>query len=400
MASPTPSLEACDAELARLTSANDAIANTLVELDADSTRKLLATGPLRGVTAQRWQSAEAHIAELWTGRQLLSDVVATAAALRGRARRLSRDDLARYAAAVFGDSVELSSASIPLTQRALLGPTQLSTRCTPGQLLSAMESAFDDVRAVLADAFTAWQWQLSRLTGCENEQAALLAASPNPPTELGTVQSSLADLSAAISCDPLGTGSDAFAATEAALARARAASTSAEELKLELAAILAGGRQLLVETTALYDEACTLHAQAVEKIAGHPVQAPTAPDPTLADALDEMTALTGHVGAAASGRLLAWQQRAQSANAQARFDRDANQAPLSERTELRGRLDAYTAKAARYGLAESPQLARMATRARDLLFTAPCDLAAARTALAAYVNAVTASTTPGPGGHR
>ena len=63
MTSPTPSLEACDAELARLTSANDAIANTLVELDADSTRKLLATGPLRGVTAQRWQSAEAHIDE-------------------------------------------------------------------------------------------------------------------------------------------------------------------------------------------------------------------------------------------------------------------------------------------------------------------------------------------------
>jgi len=90
MTSPTPSLEACDAELARLTSANDAIANTLVELDADSTRKLLATGPLRGVTAQRWQSAEARVAELWTGRQLLSDVVATAAALRGRARAGAR----------------------------------------------------------------------------------------------------------------------------------------------------------------------------------------------------------------------------------------------------------------------------------------------------------------------
>ena len=400
MTSPTPALDVCEAELARLTIANDAIANTLVELDADTTRKLLATGPLRGVTAQRWQSAEARVAELWTGRQLLSDLVTTAAAIRGRARRLSRDDLARFAACVFADSVELSSASVPLTQRALLGPTQLSTRCTPGQLLSEMETAFDDVRAVLADVSGAWQWQLSRLTGCENEQAALLAASPDPPTELGTVQSSLIELSAAISCDPLGTGSDAFAATEAALARARAASTSAEELKLELAQILAGGRQLLAETTALHDEACTLHSEAVEKIAGHPAGLPAAPDPTLAGELDEMTALTGHVGAAASGRLLAWQQRAKSAHAQARADRDANQAPLSERTELRGRLDAYTAKASRYGLAESPQLSRMATKARDLLFSAPCDLAAARTALAAYANAVTASTTAGPGGHR
>lgn len=400
MTSPTPSLEVCEAELARLTSANDSIANTLVELDADTTRTLLATGPLRGVTAQRWQSAEARIAELWTGRQLLSDVVATAAALRGRARRVSRDELARFAASVFGESVELSSASIPLTQRALLGPTQLSTRCTPGQLLSAMETAFDDVRAVLADVAAAWQWQLARLTGCEREHAALLAANPTPPTELGTVQSSLTELGAAISCDPLGTGPDAFAATEAALARARAASTSAEELKLELAAILAGGRQLLADTTALHDEACRLHSQAVEKIAGHPVDPPTAPDPTLAGELDEMTALAGHVGAASSGRLLAWHQRAQSAYAQARADRDANQAPLSERAELRGRLDAYTAKAARYGLAESPQLTRMAARARDALFTAPCDLAAAGTALAAYANAVTASTTTGPGGHR
>jgi len=73
-----PTLDVCDVELARLSAANDAIAATLVELDADGTRKLLTTGPLRGVTAQRWQAVQPAMSELWTGHQLLSDAVAAA----------------------------------------------------------------------------------------------------------------------------------------------------------------------------------------------------------------------------------------------------------------------------------------------------------------------------------
>ena len=61
---------------------------------------------------------------------------------------------------------------------------------------------------------------------------------------------------------------------------------------------------------------------------------------------------------------------------------------MAKRDELRGLLGAYKAKAARLGGAEDPGLAQRYDQARDLLWTAPCDLAAAETAVAAYQQAV------------
>jgi len=63
-------------------------------------------------------------------------------------------------------------------------------------------------------------------------------------------------------------------------------------------------------------------------------------------------------------------------------------AAMANRDELRGLLGAYKAKAARLGGAEDPGLAERYDQARDLLWTAPCDLAAAAAAVAAYQRAV------------
>jgi len=63
-------------------------------------------------------------------------------------------------------------------------------------------------------------------------------------------------------------------------------------------------------------------------------------------------------------------------------------AAMAKRDELRGLLGAYKAKAARLGGAEDSSLAQHYDRARDLLWTAPCDLAAAEAAVAAYQQAV------------
>jgi len=63
---------------------------------------------------------------------------------------------------------------------------------------------------------------------------------------------------------------------------------------------------------------------------------------------------------------------------------------LGTRDELRGLLDAYKAKAARMGAAEDPALAMRYDGARELLWTAPCDLAAAADAVTGYQQAVLA----------
>ncbi len=61
---------------------------------------------------------------------------------------------------------------------------------------------------------------------------------------------------------------------------------------------------------------------------------------------------------------------------------------LGRRDELRGRLEAYRAKAAEHRLDEHEELSGLHTEARDLLYTAPCDLPSATRAVFAYQRAL------------
>ncbi|MBF9134198.1 hypothetical protein I0C86_35465 [Plantactinospora sp. S1510] len=74
---------------------------------------------------------------------------------------------------------------------------------------------------------------------------------------------------------------------------------------------------------------------------------------------------------------------------------------LRRRVELRGRLDAYRAKAGRLGLIEHVELSARYRLARDLLYTSPCDLGAATRAVVAYqrqLNDLAERPTPGAKG--
>ena len=77
-----------------------------------------------------------------------------------------------------------------------------------------------------------------------------------------------------------------------------------------------------------------------------------------------------------------------AATAQTAGLRQAAADALGKRDELRGLLRAYKSKAARLGAAEDPDLAARFDRAYGLLWTAPCDLAAAEAAVAAYQRAI------------
>jgi hypothetical protein len=61
---------------------------------------------------------------------------------------------------------------------------------------------------------------------------------------------------------------------------------------------------------------------------------------------------------------------------------------IGRRDELRGRLEAYRAKAAGHRLDEHEELAALHTDAHDRLYTAPCDLPAATRAVFAYQRAL------------
>ena len=69
-----------------------------------------------------------------------------------------------------------------------------------------------------------------------------------------------------------------------------------------------------------------------------------------------------------------WRRRANAARQAADANLDACRQPLRLRNQLRGRLDAYLAKAAHLGLIENEDVAVAYACAHDALFTAPTDL--------------------------
>jgi hypothetical protein len=175
--------------------------------------------------------------------------------------------------------------------------------------------------------------------------------------------------------------------------RADAERTSAGELRDALTQRLAAARTLAAEV-AEADQAARAAAEAADgRFADEQIAATGGPDLRPDLAAIEALAAAGH-WSLVSPRLADWTRRAQDRLAAGRAATARNTGLLSARNELRGRLDAYQAKASRRGFAEDAALAPLAETARTALYTAPCDLEAARLAVNAYQDAVAALTAP------
>jgi hypothetical protein len=87
-------------------------------------------------------------------------------------------------------------------------------------------------------------------------------------------------------------------------------------------------------------------------------------------------------------RLVQWNTKLSRAEAALREVIRAHTAALAERNELRQFADAVRAKAMSHGVGELPEVAAAYQAVRDVLWSAPSDMVAARTAVAAYQTAV------------
>ncbi|MDQ1652315.1 MAG: hypothetical protein QOI35_1515 [Cryptosporangiaceae bacterium] len=393
--SPAPgrTLAGADTELARLTAACEAIAANLVEFDADPAKASLDAGPLTGRTQAAWAEATAAAAQLWSGYSTLRELTGRATDLRA-GRHL---DAAAFAELVLGPSVTLSVTAIPVAERTLLGPGQTTVRCTPAELLASMEAAYTVARSPVARAGAVW----SRLIPASAAAAAALADARRQVTEAGAGAATLAAAEQALRAftgtlesDPLGCREADLAAAEALAARAAAEATSAARLLGSLRDRLAAAHGLAARITEARVTAGP--AESAARAAFGTAEDGDG-DPSLAADLTGLDAL------AAAGqwpllgsRLAAWTATATRRLCALEDAQARNAAAVAERAELRGRLGAYRAKASRLGGAERPDLTDLADAAKSLLYTAPCDLAAARTAVERYQTAVaslTATTT-------
>lgn len=401
------SREGVDHALRTLGAERERIAASLLELDGHTGVRLLKGARLTGETRRRWERVRARLTLLWRVFDAYQRVLDAACALRGRSPRPDVPTLVELTGMLSGRSVELPDGEIPLEDRTLLGPQE--KRATLDEAVGMMSDAFAFVAKEVAAADAAWSALLKPLEEAEEswQRTARLAHSLDGTRhpELDRLGRELTSLGRLVRTDPLSLCPDGRPDT-VRLDRVRASLRSIGDelagvarLRDEYAELVAGLGEAIGRVEETERRAWEAHATVLLKI-----HAPNVPAPSrgLGEGLRDRLAALERLREAGrwvemAGRVAALESAAAEALERARDDLRLSEGLLDRRGELRGRLEAYRAKAARLGLAEDEALTALHGLARDVLWSAPCDLRRATALLAEYQRAIRARENDGTG---
>jgi hypothetical protein len=380
---PTGGLEA---ELAQRSAAEGRIATSLVELERHPGHALLSAGPLTGRTAQEWKRASADLAGLWQDFDTYRLVLTAARDALARPGTPDERELHRL---LREPSIEVGRSVV---ERKLTGAVERVDTITLAELADRMESAFDRVHDLFVTSHDLNEGFLAAIGPlAERLRAARQLAAELEDTRVAELTARVEELTARYTTDPLFL---ADAPPDAALGELGArVDTLTADLGRTAAARdawddrLARAGDAIAEVEVARAAAEQVRQRAQELI----VTAPLDPPP------DRIAALRGVLTALVDGRLPSrrnWPARARaltdletavdSAAAELRSAHALADGLLERRTELRGRFEAYRAKAGRLGLSERPDLLALDAEVRRTLWTRPADLAAATRALHSY----------------
>ena len=390
--------EQAAAAVAAATAERDGIQENLLDLDGSFGKRLLDGATLTGVSKQRWEAAGADLAAVWEIFAAYAAVVDRAAELLARARRTGSPELTEITTLLTGPSAVLTRAPVPLAQRDLTdrGRSDL----TLAAAVAAMKHAFASVTKVAAAAECVWNETADGLTEIASalDAATKQAAGLSDAAVTGALAAAGAELGRlreVLSTDPLALWQQGRVDTgrlERLRAQAAVAVTRAGELarvRADAQRRIAAAQAAVAAAAAAGHDATAARERAAAKIAVLP------PPPAQTAGLDVRAAILDTLRAEGRWTRLAAELDAietEAATAEQRY-RDAERVAtvlLGRRDELRGLLDAYQAKAARLGAAEDAALTARYQQARELLWTAPCDLAAASAAVTGYQQAILA----------
>jgi hypothetical protein len=375
----------------------DAIQANLLELDSSFGKQLLAGAELTGGTKRRWDATVATLGTLWQIFSAYSAVVDQAA--EAAARHLGPRELAAISGLLAGRSVQLASGPAPLAGRDLADPGREDL--TMATAVARMRGAFSTVTEVVSAAEHVWTEVAGRLDAVGAELARVMPQAATLGDEaltgnLTAAQGKLARLRDTLNSDPLALWQPDGSVDTSGPDRLAERVTATASRVDELVRLRDEAHQRVAEVTAAAaaarsarEDAVTAWQQAAVKIAAEALP-PVPPDMTdLSGRLNELgTLLAGGRWTRLASELDLLDRELATATAGFRDAERAVVAALAKRDELRGLLGAYKAKAARLGGAEDPGLAERHDRARDLLWTAPCDLAAAEAAVTGYQQAI------------
>ncbi len=382
-----------DAEIADLGAAIAAVQEALVELDGDPTRELLAATALSGETAERWQRADKELALLWKWLLAVSDLLAAVTQRRGAKTSLAPAQLESLAAELSRPAAEiLSDTPLPEVLRASRRPVSLA------ELIAAMARSAKEIDRVVKETERAWDRLVPRLAEIEASAAAVersaLVGGVRTPNDLTVARRLIGELRRQCTADPLSVGGDSVTAIVEGVERAQLGVAQAlrarSELDGQLASSLAEAQRAIEEL----EQARGRQVESAQKVSGGEVGLAA-----IDGAASELQALFGTLRAAAATaaagdrdgaarslatvgrRSAAVLERARSLTTNAGGD-------LATRDELRGRLDAYRAKARATGRGEDLQLEELYQQAMGELYSAPCDLSRCITLVVAYQRAL------------
>jgi hypothetical protein len=377
----------------------DTIQTNLLDLDGSFGKRLLAGATLTGQTGQRWDTAAAELTALWETFTAYCAVVDRAAEILASARRPPAPRLAEISALLTGPSVQVTRAVAPLAARGLTGSGKV--QLTLAAAVREMQGSFARVADVTGAAETVWNEAADRLQQATADLAEARRRTDGIADEalaetLRQAEADLSQLRDQLNADPLSLWQGGQVSV-ARLDRLREQAAAAAATAARLAAVRENAdRQIAAATAAVtvarnaYQDALAARQLVLAKVSAGTLPAP----PAVAGLTSRLAGLDAIKAAGRWTRLAseldALQKQASSAAESCRDAQRAAMSLLERRDELRGLLGAYQARAGKLGAAEDAQLEALQQRARELLWTAPCDLGAAGDAVTDYQQAVLA----------
>jgi hypothetical protein len=406
--------EDVDLALERLGAEHEAVESSLLALQDHSGRRLLEGAELTGVTKERWERTDAAITSLWAHYDAYTGALAAARALRSRRRWPTQTELTRLTELLRGDGITVVGAAVPDHERSLTGPARATEQMSLDELVRRMNTWYDQAMETVAAADSVWSALPARidLLAAETQRVRSLAhsvgvrAGAHPAgDELAHLVEELTVLRARTVSDPLAFWNPHPAPGRPDTARYDDAGRRLDEIRREVEAVLhvrddaehrlVRLRDVMSRADRTLTEARGARVEVLSKILASDVPAVSGP----ASALHEQLRAAEEFARSAQWHRLSplldsLEGHADDELLRARESLSAVTAPLAVRAELRGRLDAYRAKVTRLGMAEDPVLAERYDQARRLLWSAPCDLAAAERTVRRYQQAVAELGTP------
>nr|WP_257019260.1 hypothetical protein [Streptomyces sp. TLI_235] len=420
------SREEVDRALARLGAERDAVEAALLDLQDHPGRRLLEGAALTGRTRERWSVAGQGLSVLWTLFDRYSEALASARAVRSRRNRPGSAELAELSELLGGASVTVSGGQLPDGGARFGAPARLVERVSLADLLERMNAWYAAVLEVAAAADAVWSALPARidllLAELHRVQMLALSVGVRPgghplADDLAALAEDLAAQRAEVVADPLALWRPARVPSQRAQeasAPAVAAGTVAgvvdtsrfdragralDDVRVELEGLLRLRDEsherlqqvgdLLQRADATLAEARRARGEVLAKIAATEVPAVPGPASALRERIGQAVELQHGGQWYRLGPLLdALEDAAAKELARARHSLTEVAQPLAVRAELRGRLEAYRAMAARLGITEDPEVVERFEKARWLLWSAPCDLRAAAEAVARFQQAV------------